>query len=77
MGMETPARQIIMRLGGITAVANELGVPVSTVSSWGRSNRIPEWRQPALMRLALERGVPLSTADFPHPDERIVLGVAA
>lgn len=69
--MDSKARQIVMRLGGVTAVAAHLGVPVSTVSSWGRFNRIPEWRQPALLRLAVERGVPLSTADFPAKPLRL------
>lgn len=69
--MDTPARQIVMKLGGITPVAKYLGVPISTVSSWGRFNRIPEWRQPALLRLALEQGVDLSTSDFPHPEDRV------
>lgn len=68
---DTPARQIVMKLGGITAVAKYLGVPISTVSSWGRFNRIPEWRQPALMRLALELNVSLSTEDFPPVEDRI------
>jgi hypothetical protein len=69
--MDSPARQIIMRLGGITEVASELGVPLTTVSSWGRKNRIPEWRQPALMRLALEKNIPLSTSDFPAKPLRL------
>ena len=75
--MDTPARQIVMKLGGITAVAKFLGVPISTVSSWGRANRIPEWRQPALLRLAIEQGIELSTTDFPPVEERIALGQAA
>lgn len=60
-----------MRLGGITAVANHLGVPISTVSSWGINNRIPDWRQPALLRLAVEKNIPLSTSDFPAKPLRL------
>jgi hypothetical protein len=75
--MDTPARQIVMKLGGITAVATHLNVPISTVSSWGRANRIPEWRQPKLLELAAQMDVALSTTDFPHPEERIALGQAA
>lgn len=47
-------------------VARDLGLPFTTVSSWGRSNRIPDWRQAALMRLALEKDIPLATTDFPE-----------
>jgi hypothetical protein len=59
------ALDIIQKLGGVTALSRQLGVPLTTVSSWGRCNRIPEWRQPAILRLALETGVAISTADFP------------
>ena len=65
------AKEIVDRLGGVTAVAKELGVPLTTVSSWGRFNQIPAWRQPKLLELATATNVPLSTADFPAPDERI------
>ena len=59
------ALDIIQRLGGVTAVSKKLGIPLTTVSSWGRSNRIPDWRQPKLLELASQEGVTVSTADFP------------
>lgn len=65
------ASEIIKRLGGITAVARELGVPLTTVSSWGRFNQIPHWRQMKLLELAAARNEPLATTDFPAPDERV------
>jgi hypothetical protein len=65
------ASEIIKRLGGVTAVAASLGVPLTTVSSWGRFNQIPPWRQTKLLELAAARNEPLSTADFPPPDERV------
>jgi hypothetical protein len=65
------ASEIIKRLGGVTAVAASLGVPLTTVSSWGRFNRIPPWRQPKLLEIAAATNEPLSTTDFPTPDERI------
>lgn len=65
------ASEIIKRLGGVTAVAASLGVPLTTVSSWGRFNQIPAWRQPKLLELAAATNEPLSTADFPLPEDRI------
>lgn len=65
------AKDIVDRLGGVTAVAKELGVPLTTVSSWGRFNQIPTWRQPKLLELATSLNLPLSTADFPNPEDRV------
>lgn len=65
------ALEIIKRLGGVSAVAGHLGVPVSTVSSWGRFNQIPTWRQPKLLEIAVATGETLTTTDFPSPDERV------
>ena len=65
------AKEIVDRLGGVTAVAKELGVPLTTVSSWGRFNSIPPWRQPKLLELAANLTLPLATTDFPAPSERI------
>lgn len=65
------ASEIIKRLGGVTAVSRHLGVPLTTVSSWGRFNSIPQWRQTRLLELASSTGLHLSTADFPTPDERV------
>lgn len=59
------AIDIIQRLGGVMQVARDLGLPFTTVSSWGRKNHIPEWRQTGLLRLAIEKSIPLSTTDFP------------
>lgn len=71
------ASDIIARFGSIADLARELGVPMTTVSSWGLVNQIPRWRQPKLLELAAERGIRLSTADFPAPDERVRRGVEA
>lgn len=60
------AIDIIQRLGGVMQVARDLGVPFTTVSAWGRKGHIPEWRQPAIMRVALEKNLPLATTDFPE-----------
>jgi hypothetical protein len=58
------ASEIIERLGGVTAVSQQLGVPLTTVSSWVRSGYVPSWRQTKLLELAAARNEPLSTADF-------------
>lgn len=65
------ALDIIERLGGVTAVSTALGVPLTTVSSWGRVNQIPAWRQPKLLELAATRDIRLSTTDFPSRDQRV------
>lgn len=65
------ASEIIQQLGGVMQVARDLGVSFTTVSSWGRCNQIPEWRQPKLLELAMTKNASLSTADFPARDERI------
>jgi hypothetical protein len=71
------ASDIIELLGGVTAVSKHLGVPLTTVSSWGRWNQIPAWRQPELLRLAGALGKALSTADFPEPSDRKLRKAAA
>ena len=51
MAMQTIS-QFIVDLGGTVAVADALGVPPSTVSSWKTSNSIPHWRMEKLSELA-------------------------
>jgi hypothetical protein len=65
------AQDIIIRLGGVTAVSRQLGVPLTTVSSWSRFNAIPQWRQTKLLELANSLNVTLSTADFPEQKKRV------
>jgi hypothetical protein len=47
----------IKQLGGATQVARELGVPMTTVATWGQRNSIPQWRIGAVAELAVRRGV--------------------
>jgi hypothetical protein len=61
---------------GRTELSKAMRVPLSTVSSWGRFNYIPGWRQPKILELAASRGLTLSTADFPSSDDRIPLNKA-
>jgi hypothetical protein len=65
------ASDIIQRLGGVMQLSRDLGLSFTTVSSWGRYNSIPSWRQPALLRLAVEKNIPLSTSDFPQKPLRL------
>ena len=67
------ASEIIERFGTIADLARDLGVPMTTVSSWGRANQIPPWRQPKLLELAAQRDISLSTDDFPLPEDRVRL----
>ena len=46
----------IKSLGGATQVGRELGVPMTTVATWGQRNSVPHWRVPALVALALKQG---------------------
>lgn len=65
------ANQIIDDLGGTKAVADALDLSATTVSSWRPANFIPRWRHEKLLALALAKGVPLSTADFPVAANRV------
>jgi hypothetical protein len=49
-------KSFIDSLGGTKAVADALGLPVSTVSGWNISNSIPTWRVDALRSLAEQKG---------------------
>jgi myo-inositol-1-phosphate synthase len=69
-GVPNPARRIIRRFGGQTALANLLGRRQSTVEHWAQTGRIPaQWHQP-LMSLARQRGVILEAKDFVSPQPR-------
>lgn len=57
------AEQFINALGGTVAVANALGAPPSTVSSWKQANSIPHWRMAGLLALAAEKGVPVTRGE--------------
>ena len=62
--------EIIAMLGGSSAVARYTGWPVTTVDSWQRVNHVPDWRKPAILRMALETGKQLATTDFPAKAKR-------
>lgn len=73
------AKRVIMKLGGDRAVARLLGVHPTTVIRWriskergGTGGLIPSWHQATLLRLAAERGIELSPADFfDMPDREV------
>lgn len=56
----TNAANIIAALGGTSAVARELDMPPSTVSSWKSGAGIPRWRMAGIEALAQKLGVDLS-----------------
>lgn len=51
-------KQFIDSIGGTSAVAETLGLPISTVSGWNISNSIPNWRIGAVAALAAKEGKP-------------------
>lgn len=57
--------EILKVLGGVTAVSNATGIPISTVHSWKRTGFVPRWRIPTLIALAKRLGKKLTAADFP------------
>ncbi len=59
--MQTPS-EIIELLGGTSAVARELGLTPSTVSSWKQLRAIPNWRMDGIRKLAKAKGVTLNLA---------------
>lgn len=54
------ASEIIAALGGTSAVARELELPPSTVSSWKTGSGIPKWRMPGIRLMADRLGVDLN-----------------
>ena len=59
-----PARQVIRRFGGQSALAQLLGKRQSTVEHWAQTGRIPAQWQQALLAAARQRGIPLEAKDF-------------
>ena len=61
---QNPAKQIIDRFGGQSALAALLGKRQSTVQHWAKTGRIPaQWHTP-LLELARRQGVVLEPKDF-------------
>jgi len=55
------ASAIIDALGGTVAVARELELAPTTVSSWKQSGKIPKWRAPGIREMEASKGVDLSS----------------
>ena len=43
------AEILFEKRGAVTAIANEMRVPIGTVWCWKRDGAIPEWRRPAVL----------------------------
>jgi hypothetical protein len=65
------ADHILTSLGGVAEVARKLGLPLTTVQGWKDANFVPEWRRPALIKLAKAKKKPLADDDFPTAEQRI------
>ncbi|WP_289144973.1 helix-turn-helix transcriptional regulator [uncultured Sphingobium sp.] len=76
--MET-ASDIIDALGGTSAVARELDLPPSTVSSWKSGDRIPKWRKPGVQAMADRLNIDISPvpSSGKTPSESPSIGEAA
>lgn len=57
---KNPIDQLIHDLGGTVAVAGELGVAPSVVSTWRSTGRVPKWRVDPLKNIAAEKDIPFT-----------------
>jgi hypothetical protein len=57
--------EIIEDLGGSKAIADETGIPLTTVHSWKRARFVPRWRVATLVSLAQKLGKPITEDSFP------------
>ncbi|WMT88252.1 helix-turn-helix domain-containing protein [Pelagibacterium sp. 26DY04] len=58
------AEYVIDLFGGLTATANILGKPVTTVQGWKDRGRIPTDHWPEIIKAADKRGKTLGVEDF-------------
>lgn len=56
---ENVAKRVILAFGGPTKAAKALGMAISTVDSWQRNGRIPDWRRASIITVAERDGVTL------------------
>ena len=61
---QNPAKQIIDRFGGQSALATLLGKRQSTVQHWAKTGRIPAQWHATLLETARQRGIGLEPRDF-------------
>ena len=59
-----PAKQVIEKFGGQSALAKLLGKRQGTVQYWARTGMIPSKRQPELLKLAKKHGIELHPREF-------------
>ena len=50
-------KKAIEALGGLTAAARQIGVPVTTVQWWRDHDRIPHWREHQLRAACEKNGI--------------------
>lgn len=56
---------ILQELGGVKAVADATGIPLTTVHTWKRTGFVPSWRVPTLVSMAQRLGKPITEESFP------------
>ena len=52
--------EIIHLMGGVTALANRLGLAKQTVGNWNTNGRIPRWHRQAIIAAAKEYGIEIT-----------------
>jgi hypothetical protein len=67
-----PIVSVVEKLGGVSAVARAINVPVGTAHNWITSGNIPYWRQDALMALVREAGIDLAKLRKREPEARAI-----
>jgi hypothetical protein len=56
------AKLVIEAFGGSTKMGRTLGIPTTTVDSWGRNDSIPHWRRGQIIDAAHRESVKLPVA---------------
>ncbi len=53
-------KEIAQKFGGTTKMAAALGVPITTIYNWIKSNKFPKWRVDAIKSVAAAHNLDLT-----------------
>jgi len=51
--------EIVKSFGGLTKMSRMANIPVSTIQSWEKTNKIPSWRVDAVIETAKKHSIDL------------------
>lgn len=54
---------LIADFGGLTQMSKKINVPISTIQSWGRQNKIPTWRISVIIEACKKQGIDISDCE--------------